>query len=576
MNARETWEFWLKDPYFDQETKAELRGIAEDEKEIEDRFYRDLEFGTGGLRGMIGAGTNRMNIYTVRKATQGLANFILKEQGGRTSVAIAYDSRNYSPEFADEAALCLAANGIRAYVFPSLRPTPMLSFALRELGCIAGIVVTASHNPREYNGYKVYWEDGAQITAPKDRQIIAEVNAVTDFSQVKTMGMEAAKQSGLYQIISKDIDDKYIEAIKSLVIHPEMLRGESGYLRIVYTPLHGTGRIPVRRILEELGFWQVYVVREQAAPDGNFPTVPYPNPEDKAAFSMALRLAREVDADLVLATDPDADRLGIYAKDTLTGEYVSFTGNMSGMLILEYILSQKKEMGTLPADGAVVTTIVSGKMSREITKEYQVELIETLTGFKYIGEQIRLFEQNRNHTFLFGYEESYGCLVGTHARDKDAVVAVMALCEAAAYYRKQGLTLCDQMRILYEKYGYFKEGLRTVTLKGKEGAAKIQSVMERIRGSVPEKIGEKCVLQFRDYREDVLKNFATGERTITGLPKSNVLYFELEDGAWCCIRPSGTEPKIKLYVGVKGSDEADAAGQLENLTKAVEELVCVS
>ncbi len=572
MNAKETYDFWMADSYFDEKTKNELQGIADDAKEIEERFYRNLEFGTGGLRGIIGAGTNRMNIYTVRKATQGLANFILREKKEKQGVAIAYDSRNMSPEFAEEAALCLAANGIKAYVFPSVRPTPMLSFALRELGCTAGIVVTASHNPPEYNGYKVYWEDGAQITYPKDEEIINEVNAIADFAQVKTISIECAEEKGLYEVIGSEIDDRYMEALKKLALQPEIIKEEASRLKIVYTPLHGTGNLPVRRVLKELGFEQVYVVKEQELPDGNFPTVSYPNPEDKNAFKLALELAKEVDADIVLATDPDADRLGVYAKDTDTGEYMSFTGNMSGMLILEYILSQKETMGILPKNGAVVTTIVSGKMAREITKAYHVDLIETLTGFKYIGEQIKFFEQNHAHEYLFGYEESYGCLVGTHARDKDAVVAVMALCEVAAWCKHEGITLCDQMKNLFETYGYYKERLSTVTLKGQDGAKKIAEMMEKIRTEIPEQIGGLVVTQFRDYREDVLLDCITKERTTTGLPKSNVLYFELEGGTWCCIRPSGTEPKIKFYIGVRGTDAADAAGKMEQMMKAVETL----
>lgn len=572
MNAKETYQFWLEDSYFDDETKKELKGIAGDDKEIEERFYRDLEFGTGGLRGIIGAGTNRMNIYTVRKATQGLSNYILQQGTQEKGVAIAYDSRKMSPEFAKEAALCLAANGIKAYVFPSLRPTPMLSFALRELGCTAGIVVTASHNPPEYNGYKVYWEDGAQITAPRDKEIIEQVNAITEFAKVKTMSKEEAKQQGLYETIGENIDDQYIEALKKLSIHPEVIKEEAANLKIVYTPLHGTGNLPVRRILKELGFTQVHVVNEQELPDGNFPTVSYPNPEDKNAFAMALKLAKEVDADIVLATDPDADRLGVYAKDTKTGEYKSFTGNMSGMLILEYILSQKKALGILPDNGAVVTTIVSGKMAREITKEYNVKLIETLTGFKYIGEQIKFFEQDHSFEYLFGYEESYGCLVGTHARDKDAVVAVMALCEVAAWCKHHQMTLCDQMERLFEKYGYYKETLMTITLKGQEGAHKIQAMMENIRKDVPKEIGELKVVKFKDYGQDILQDYLTGERTTTGLPKSNVLYFELEKGTWCCIRPSGTEPKIKFYIGVKGQNEEEADRLLEMMGHAVEKL----
>lgn len=572
MNAREKYEFWLENEYFDEDTKAELRALEGNAKEIEERFYKDLEFGTGGLRGIIGAGTNRMNIYTVRKATQGLAVFIRKEGAQDKGVAIAYDSRRMSPEFAKEAALCLAANGIKAYIFPSLRPTPMLSFALRELKCTAGIVVTASHNPAEYNGYKVYWEDGAQITYPKDKEIIAEVNAITDYSMVKTMTQEAAESAGLFQTIGPEMDDRYMEALKKLSIHPEIIREEASRLKIVYTPLHGTGNLPVRRVLKELGFTQVYVVEEQELPDGNFPTVPYPNPEDKKVFALALKLAKEKDADIVLATDPDADRLGVYAKDAKTGEYVSFTGNMSGMLILEYILSQKKELGTLPEDGAVVTTIVSGKMSRAITKAYNMTLIETLTGFKYIGEQIKFFEQNQDHTYVFGYEESYGCLVGTHARDKDAVVAVMALCEVAAWCSHRGITLCDQMEYLFETYGYYKEDLCTVTLKGQDGAKKIADMMEQIRSQVPEQIGGLTVTQFRDYREDICLDCTTGNKTTTGLPKSNVLYFEMEDDAWCCIRPSGTEPKIKFYIGVREKSAKAAAEKLENLTGAVKEL----
>ena len=567
------YQEWCENPYFDEKTRKELKNIAGDEKEISDRFYKDLAFGTGGLRGVIGAGTNRMNIYTVRKATQGLANFIIEEDGQEKGVAIAFDSRNMSPEFAEEAARCLCANGIRTWLFESLRPTPELSFALRELGCIAGIVVTASHNPPEYNGYKVYWEDGAQITYPKDEQIIARVNAITDLTTVKTMSRKEADESGLLQIIGEEIDASYMEALKKLVLNPEVIKEQAKSLKIVYTPLHGTGNLPVRRVLSELGFEQVIVVPEQEKPDGNFPTVSYPNPEDKKAFALALELAKKVDADLVLATDPDADRLGVYAKDSKTGEYMAFTGNMSGMIICEYELSQRKEKGMLPEDGAIVTTIVSGNMSQAVAKEYGVDIIETLTGFKYIGEQIKLFEQNHNHTYLFGYEESYGCLVGTHARDKDAVVAVMALCEAAAYYKSKGLTLWDQMLVLFEKYGYYKEGLYTLTLKGQEGAAKIQEILKSFRSNPPKQIGEYKVLAFRDYEEDIIQNDVTGETTKTGLPKSNVLYFELEDQAWCCVRPSGTEPKVKLYMGVKGIDMQDAQNRLEQLTEAMTNLI---
>ena len=573
MEAKKVYEFWLTDSYFDEETKKELKSIAGDEKEIEERFYRDLEFGTGGLRGIIGAGTNRMNIYTVRKATQGLSNYIRKEQAQEKGVAIAFDSRNMSPEFAEEAALCLAANGIRAYIFPSLRPTPVLSFAMRRLGCTAGIVVTASHNPPEYNGYKVYWEDGAQITSPRDREIIREVNAITDYAQVKTMTRQRAEEEGLYEVIGSETDDAYIECLKELVLCPDIVREEARNMKIVYTPLHGTGNLPVRRILGELGFSNVYVVKEQELPDGNFPTVSSPNPEDDRAFSLALKLAGEVDADLILATDPDADRLGVYAKNPKTGEYVSFTGNMSGALIMEYILSRRKAMGTLPGNGAVVTTIVSGKMAQGIADEYRVKLIETLTGFKYIGEQIKFFQRDHSYEYLFGYEESYGCLVGTHARDKDAVAAVMALCEAAAWYRHQGTSLCGQMEKLYQKYGYYKEGLAAITLKGQEGLRKISGMMERIRREIPKTIGGVRVIRFRDYENDVLLDCTTGEKGQTGLPKSNVLYFQMENEAWCCVRPSGTEPKIKFYIGVKGAAEADADRKLREMTDAVKKLV---
>lgn len=573
MDARKTYQLWCEDDYFDEATREELRAIKDDEKEIQERFYKNLEFGTGGLRGIIGAGTNRMNVYTVRKATQGLANYIIKEGEQERGVAIAYDSRNYSPEFAQEAALCLAANGIKAYIFESLRPTPMLSFAVREKHCIAGIVITASHNPPEYNGYKVYWEDGAQITAPRDLGIIDEVNAMEDVSKTRTMKLEEAKVKGLYRVMGQEVDNRYIEELKKLVIHPEIIKAQGKKLKIVYTPLHGTGNLPVRRILAELGFEQVYIVKEQELPDGNFPTISYPNPEDKKAFAMALELAEQVDADIVLATDPDADRLGIYAKDEKDGQYKAFTGNMSGAIILEYILSQKKEGNQLPENGAVVTTIVSGNMSQEIARAYDVKLIETLTGFKYIGEQIKFFERDQDYQFLFGYEESYGCLLGTHARDKDAVVAVMALCEAAAFYRSMGMTLCQQMDTLFKKYGYYKENLCTITLKGMEGAEKIKEILERIRTNPPAGIGEYQVLEFRDYETGVISKCRTGETCPSSLPKSNVLYFDLEDHAWCCIRPSGTEPKVKFYIGVKGSGNQDADLKLEKLTEAVSALV---
>ena len=568
-NVKKNYEYWCTSPIFDEATKAELKSLEGNEDEIFDRFYRELEFGTGGLRGVIGAGTNRMNFYTVGKATQGLANFINKQGAAAKGVAIAFDSRRMSPEFADTAACVLAANGIKAYIFDSLRPTPELSFALRTLGCTAGIVVTASHNPPEYNGYKVYWEDGAQITAPKDAQIIGEVNAIKDYAEIKKMTTEAAKEAGLYEVIGKEIDDKYMEALKKLVLHPEAIKQMASSLKIVYTPLHGTGNVPVRRVLKELGFEQVTVVPEQELPDGNFPTVSYPNPEDKKAFALALDLAKKVDADLVLATDPDADRLGVYAKDTKTGEYKVFTGNMSGMLICEYEMSQKKALGILPANGALVTTIVSSNMAQAVAKEYGMKFIECLTGFKYIGEQIKFFEQTGSNEYVFGFEESYGCLVGTHARDKDAVVAVMALCEAAAYYKTQGITLWDQMLNIYNKYGYYKEDLFTMTFKGADGAKKMQDMMDAYRKNTPKQVGSYKVLRLRDYKNDVITDLATGETTLTGLPKSNVLYFELENDAWFCVRPSGTEPKIKFYAGIKGTSLEDSAKKLDELMEAI-------
>ena len=568
-NVKKNYEYWCTSPIFDDATKSELKSLEGNEDEIFDRFYRELEFGTGGLRGVIGAGTNRMNFYTVGKATQGLANFINKQGAAAKGVAIAFDSRRMSPEFADTAACVLAANGIKAYIFDSLRPTPELSFALRTLGCTAGIVVTASHNPPEYNGYKVYWEDGAQITAPKDAQIIGEVNAIKDYAEIKKMTTEEAKAAGLYEVIGKEIDDKYMEALKKLVLHPEAIKQMASSLKIVYTPLHGTGNVPVRRVLKELGLEQVTVVPEQELPDGNFPTVSYPNPEDKKAFALALDLAKKVDADLVLATDPDADRLGVYAKDTKTGEYKVFTGNMSGMLICEYEMSQKKALGILPDNGALVTTIVSSNMAQAVAKEYGMKFIECLTGFKYIGEQIKFFEQTGSNEYVFGFEESYGCLVGTHARDKDAVVAVMALCEAAAYYKTQGITLWDQMLNIYNKYGYYKEDLFTMTFKGADGAKKMQDMMDAYRKNTPKQVGAYKVLRLRDYKNDVITDLATGETTPTGLPKSNVLYFELENDAWFCVRPSGTEPKIKFYAGIKGTSLEDSAKKLDELMEAI-------
>jgi len=562
MKYLDEYKKWLTDSYFDEATKKELEAIKDDEKEIKERFFKELEFGTGGLRGILGAGCNRMNIYTVRKATQGLANYIMKQKGEKKGVVIAYDSRRMSPEFATETALCLAANNIKAYLFESLRPTPELSFAVRELGCIAGVVITASHNPPEYNGYKVYWEDGAQITPPRDSEIIGEVNAIKDFSETRTMNKEDAIKAGLLKIIGKEIDDKYIATLKKLVLNPVSEEGRN--LRIVYSPLNGTGNMPVRRILNELGFRNVFVVPEQELPDPDFTTLKYPNPEDPDAYNLALKLAEKVNADIILATDPDADRLGVQVRDN-NGKFVLFNGNMTGALIAEYIFSQKAEKGILPKNSALIKTIVSGNITNQIAREYNAKLIEVLTGFKYIGEQIKLFDETGSNEFVFGYEESYGCLIGTYARDKDAVAAVMALCEAAAYYKDRGISLYEQMERIFKKYGYYQEKTVSYTLKGIEGTEKIKSIMEGYRKNPPRTAGGYRILKIRDYKNDTITDLASGEVTPTNLPKSDVLYYEMEDDAWCAVRPSGTEPKIKFYFGVKGNSAEDAAERLNRL-----------
>ena len=597
MEFLKKYEYWRTSETFDEATHKELEAIKDDENEIKERFYKDLEFGTAGLRGVIGAGTNRMNKYTVTKATQGLANYILKTGKQDKGVVIAFDSRRFSPEFSKWAALCLNANGIKTYRFDTLRPTPVLSFAVRELGCVAGIVVTASHNPPEYNGYKVYWEDGAQIVPPIDGEIIAEVNAITDYSVIKMMDLEEAKSKGLYNVVGEDLDKKYIETLKSLVLNPEIIKNNAKDLKIVYTPLHGTGNIPVQTILKELGFENVYVVPEQEKPDGEFPTVSYPNPEDPKAFALALELAKKVDADIILANDPDADRLGVFVKRTNgvcecgeecdcgndcncgdecncgeecdcynEPEYEMFTGNMSALFIAEYELSQKKEKGILPENGAMITTIVSSDLTKAMAKEYNMKLFEVLTGFKWIGEKIKQFEQaGGNFEYVFGFEESYGCLVGTHARDKDGIVAVMATCEAAAYYKSKGISVCEQMNNIYKKYGYYKEGQIALTFKGIEGAEKIKSIMDKLRSNPPTELAGLKVKEFRDYKENVVKDLITGETRETGLPNSNVLYFDLENSSWCCVRPSGTEPKIKFYCGVCSDSAEKSQEKLEAL-----------
>ncbi len=570
-NYMDKYQEWLTNPVFDEDTKKELESIKDDEKEIIDRFYKDLEFGTAGLRGVIGAGSNRMNKYTVGKATQGLASFILKMGTQDKGVAIAYDSRHMSKEFSEMTALILNANGIKTYRFEDLRPVPELSFTVRELGCTAGIMITASHNPPEYNGYKVYWDDGAQIVPPKDKQIIDEVNN-TEFKNIKTMSKEAAVEAGLYNEIGKDIDDKFMSALKALVLNEEAIKKVQDDVRIVYTPLHGAGNVPVQRILKEIGFTHVYVVPEQEKPNGDFPTVSYPNPEDKNAFKMALELAKKVDADVVVATDPDSDRLGVYSKLS-DGEYVSYTGNMSAILILEYELSQRKAKGLLPEkDGAVVSTIVSSDMTKAIAKAYDMKMFETLTGFKWIGQKIREFEENNTYNYQFGFEESYGCLISPHARDKDGVSAVMAICEATAYYKSLGLSLWDQMNEIYKKYGFYKEGQISIVLKGADGAQEIKNNMDRMRKNPPTELAGLKVLEVRDYQEHTVV-CANGDKKETDLPTSNVLYYELENNSWCCVRPSGTEPKIKFYMGVKGTTQEDVDKKLDELTEAMKSFV---
>lgn len=571
MDDKKLYNEWLTSPVFDEATKKELEAIKGDDAEIRDRFYKDLEFGTGGLRGVIGAGTNRMNLYTVRRATQGLADYIKSKGRESWGVAISFDSRHMSPEFADAAALVLNANGIKSYIFNALRPTPELSYAVRTLGCTAGIMVTASHNPPQYNGYKVYWDDGCQITAPVDKDIIDLVKN-TAFSDIKTMDRIEAIKKGLYFTIGSEIDDAYTAELKRLILNPEVIKKNADKLKIVYTPFHGTGNVPVQRMLRELGFKHVYIVKEQEEPDGDFTTLDYPNPEDKKAFTLAIKLAKEVDADIVLANDPDADRLGVYAKDTKTGEYKVFTGNMSGILLAEYELSQKKEKELLKPDSTLITTIVSSNLAKKVAESYGLRYIEVLTGFKYIGEQIKYMEQKHDGTYEFGFEESYGCLIGTHARDKDGIMAVTGLCEAAAYYMDKGLTLWDQMLNIYEKYGYFKEGIYTKTLAGEDGAKQIAATMERLRTEPPKEIAGLKVKSFRDYENDTVKNFETGETGTTGLPKSNVLYFEMENDAWACARPSGTEPKIKFYAGIKGTSLDDADKKLDELMAGLEKI----
>lgn len=572
MEAREVYESWLNDPYYDEATKEELRAIEDNEQEITERFYTSLSFGTAGLRGIIGAGTNRMNKYTIQKATQGLANYIISQHKEGQGVAIAYDSRRMSVEFADEAALCLNGNGIKAYVFDSLRPTPVLSFAVRYFGCAAGINITASHNPAAYNGYKVYWEDGAQITPPHDTGIMKEVAAIADMKKVRILDKMKAVELGLYKVIGKDLDQAYQKEIIGQMYHKDLTLEQGKDVTIVYSPLHGTGNLPVRRALEEVGFTDVHVVPEQEKPDGEFPTVSYPNPETDEAFELGLALGQKLNADLILATDPDADRLGVRVVDK-DGNYHPLTGNMSGALIEEYIMAQRKAAGTIPQDGKIVRSIVTTQLADAIAQNYGVELVEVLTGFKYIGLEILKYEQTGKGTYLFGMEESYGCLPGTYARDKDAVVASLLLCEAAVYYKTKGMTLWDAMIAMYEKYGYYLEDVIAVTMEGKDGIEKIKSIMARLQDQRVAQIGDYKVLARKNFVTGQVENYVTGETTQTGMPESNVLYYVLENNAWVCIRPSGTEPKIKVYMGVKGTSIEDGQRASKALKDEAEKLL---
>ena len=563
MSYRETYNFWLEDDYFDQNTKNELLAIRNNEEEIEDRFYRDLEFGTGGLRGVIGAGTNRMNFYTVRKATQGLANYIIKQGSQEKGVAIAYDSRRFSPEFALEAALCLNANGIKAYLFDALRPTPELSFAVRKLGCTAGIVVTASHNPPEYNGYKVYWEDGAQITAPKDVEIVAEVKAITDYHTVKTMSEADAKAQGLLAIIGKEIDDAYMVELKKQIVHPEIIKEVADEIKIVYTPLHGTGLVPVKRVLSELGFKNVYVVPEQELPDPEFTTLAYPNPEDPAAFELAIKLAKEVGADIILATDPDADRVGIAMKCP-DGSYELVSGNEVGVLLLDYIAAGRIEKGTMPEKPVAVKSLVSTPLADAVAEHYGVELRNVLTGFKWIGDQIANLEAaGEVDRFIFGFEESYGYLAGPYVRDKDAIIGSMLICEMAAYYRSIGSSLKQRLEEIYAQYGRYLNKIDSFEFPGLSGMDKMSGIMEDLRKNPLEEIAGYKVASVIDYEK-------TEE---TGLPKANVLVYKLENNETVIVRPSGTEPKIKIYYTTLGKDLAEAEAEKEKLAEALKPIM---
>ena len=573
MGYMENYKKWCEDTYFDEATRAELKAIEGNDKEIQERFYKDLEFGTGGLRGIIGAGTNRLNIYTVSKATQGFANYIIKqgEEAVKKGVAIAFDSRRMSPEFAEITALVLNGNGIKTYIYPSLRPTPMLSFAVRELNCTGGVVITASHNPPEYNGYKVYWADGGQVPYPRDEAIIEEVNAVTDFHTIKTANKDEAVKAGLFNVIGEEVDEAFDKNVLAQIVNPEIIK-EQHDLKVVYTPIHGSGNKPVRRVLEKAGFENVTVVPEQELPDSEFTTVGYPNPENPAVFELAIKLAEKIDADIILGTDPDCDRVGAVVK-TKDGSYTVLTGNMTGTLICNYICSQKAKLGTLPKNGALVSTIVSSEMTKAIAKKYNLAYFDVLTGFKYIGEKIKEFEQTGDYQYVFGFEESYGCLSGTYARDKDAVVASLLICEMAAYYKSRGMSLYDGLMELYDTYGVYKEIIHSITLKGIEGIENMKKIMDTLRKDAPSEIAGVKVTETRDYLEDKIVDVATGKVSPTNLPKSNVLYFTLADDTWFCVRPSGTEPKIKIYFGTKADTVENAEKKIATAQDGIMKVV---
>lgn len=566
MNYKEKYNRWLNLDITNKEIKQELLSIK-DEKEIEDRFYKDLEFGTGGLRGVIGAGNNRLNIYTVGKATQGLAIYLLERYKNDISVTIAYDSRNMSPEFAECASLVLAANGIKVNLFESLRPTPELSFAVRELKSNAGIVLTASHNPKQYNGYKVYGEDGCQITDEAANSIISEINNV-DYTDINNISKDEAVEKGLLKVIGEEVDRKYIDILKLYTINKELVKNYAKDLKIIYTPIHGTGLMPIKRILTELGYENLHIVKEQESPDGNFPTAPYPNPEDPKVFEIALKMAEEINPDIIFGTDPDADRIGVVVKDS-NGKYQVLNGNQIGVLLTHYILEAYKNENNLPHNGAIVKTIVTTEMVRNICKDYNIELFDVLTGFKYIGETIGNFEKSDSNTFIFGFEESFGCLFGDHARDKDAVVTAQMICEMTLYYKNKGLSLYEGFINLCEKYGYYKEKLISIELKGKEGQEKISSCIEYLRANEIKEINGVMVKIFFDYKLSQSKDMQTNQLSMLTLPKSNVLKYVLEDGSWFVVRPSGTEPKMKIYLAVIGNSIEDSNGQMDIFEKNI-------